>query len=129
MARSPRKLAYAHHLSGDDARAAEIVIQTAPSPEVGAAWRRAFDEDGYAGVVRADLERQVAEGGRPCTNEPSYAAFMLAVVGEADRMFECLDEGVQLKRPNNVIKVWPGFDPYRDDPRFTALLRRMGLEE
>jgi hypothetical protein len=54
---------------------------------------------------------------------------MLAFVGEADRMFECLEEGVRLKHPAFMIKVWPAFDPYRDDPRFTALLRRMGLEE
>ncbi len=44
-------------------------------------------------------------------------------------MFECLNEGVRLKRPAFITKVYPVFAPYRDDPRFTALLQRMNLAD
>jgi TolB-like protein/cytochrome c-type biogenesis protein CcmH/NrfG len=122
-------LAYAHHVNGDDGRAAETIIQAAPSLEVAAAWRRAAGEDGYSGMVRAALDYQISQTSRPCTNNPETAAEMLAVIGEPDRMFACLEEGVRLKSPTFGANVYPTFDPYRDDPRFTALLRRMNLVE
>ena len=80
-------------------------------------------------MLRTLLNHQASQDGRTCGNDPRVASRRLAVIGESDRMFECLNEGVELKRPCFVVKVWPAFDPYRDDPRFTALLRRMNLEE
>ena len=52
------------------------------------------------------------------------------LVSEADQMYECIVETLAQRRYFGLyLKVHPDWDPYRDAPRFTALLRRMGLEE
>jgi TolB-like protein/tetratricopeptide (TPR) repeat protein len=123
-------LSYAYHLNGDDERAVEAVIQIVSSPEVGAAYRRAFDEAGYAGMVRASQNRISSRTGRPCTNYPFYASFRFAIIGEPDRMFECWEIAIRLKHEYaGGTREHPPFDRYRDDPRFTALLREMNLAD
>jgi serine/threonine-protein kinase len=57
------------------------------------------------------------------------AASYYATTGEVDAMFEALD-GAHWERDVNLIvriQSLPLFDPYRADPRFQALLRRMNL--
>jgi eukaryotic-like serine/threonine-protein kinase len=54
------------------------------------------------------------------------AAFYYAVAGDA--MFEMLDLAWQERDPNlRNIGVEPFYEPYRADPRFESLLRRMNL--
>ncbi len=56
-------------------------------------------------------------------------AVYYAVAGEAEGMFEALDAALKQREillPR--IKYIPFFDPYRADPRFQSLLRRMNLE-
>jgi TolB-like protein len=126
----PLIVAHTHHLNGEDERAAEVLIQAyAPSQEASAAWRADYADAGLVTVLRAILKHQLAQSGRPCTNDPVSASMMLAHAGDPDRMFACLDEGVRRKRPTLWVKVSPVFEPYRDDPRFTALLRRMNLAD
>jgi hypothetical protein len=57
------------------------------------------------------------------------AAFY-AAVGDPDRAFEWLEKGYD-ERPSSIalIKVEPGLDPLRSDPRFAEILRRMGLPQ
>ncbi|MCZ6769371.1 MAG: tetratricopeptide repeat protein, partial [Acidobacteria bacterium] len=56
-------------------------------------------------------------------------AMLHAQLGEKDQAFEWLEESYQERNAGLVIlKVTPYFDPLRDDPRFTDLLRRMNLE-
>ncbi len=121
-------LSYAYHLRGDDARAAEVLVESAPA-SAAAAWRQAFEEHGYMGSVRARLNQEIAASGTPCTRDPSGAASMLAVLGEADRMLACLDEALRRKRAMLDVEVQPACDPYRSDPRFVALLQRMHLAD
>jgi hypothetical protein len=126
----PVHLAYAHHLNGDDERASEALIEGyASSPEVAAAWRATFAEGGLEAVHRAVLDQRVAQTGRACTTDHQWVSQVLAFIGAADRMFDCMDESIRLKRIDVMANFWPVYDPYRDDPRFIALLRRMNLAE
>jgi TolB-like protein len=127
---APVVLATAHHLNGDRDAATEVLIQAeAPSPATADGWRQALDEDGIAGVFQAVLDYRISRSGSACTADPDQAALLLAVIGGSDRMFDCLDQAIRVQRAPYIVKVWPAFDPYRSDPRFIALLRRMGLEE
>ena len=80
-------------------------------------------------MVRASLAYSISRSGRPCTNDPERASYRFAIIGEPNRMFECMEIALRLKQSFVGAKVNPGFDPYRDDPRFTALLRRMNLAD
>jgi predicted Zn-dependent protease len=68
-------------------------------------------------------------------NTPGATAFMgisveiLARVGELDEAFERLELLFQIPAGREVtipfLRVWPGFDPLRADPRFEQLLARV----
>jgi len=74
-----------------------------------------------------DYEKERAQRGEYV--RPVDFAITFAYLGEKDQAFEWLEkayeerDGVML-----YLKGLPLFDPLRDDPRFTDLLRRMNLE-
>ncbi|MGA3040451.1 MAG: hypothetical protein ABSF54_06670 [Bryobacteraceae bacterium] len=58
-----------------------------------------------------------------------YAAQIYASIGEKDLAFKWLDQAYQERNPLLVYaKVVPYYDNLRSDPRFTALLQRLGLD-
>jgi protein kinase/serine/threonine-protein kinase len=124
-------LSYAYHKSGRDEAALEAGLRNLPPElqELGAAVRRGFEEAGYAGVLRADVAARIATRGDACTSfggmEGSGA---LAYLGEADAMFACLEAAIDNGVPL-MLKSFDVYDPYRSDPRLTALLQRMNLAE
>jgi TolB-like protein/Flp pilus assembly protein TadD len=62
--------------------------------------------------------------------EPSRIATTYAALGDKDEAFAWLDIAYEEHDSFlSAIKVWPRFDPLRDDPRFQDLLRRMNLPE
>jgi adenylate cyclase len=127
-----RHLALCYHLNGMDEAALEALIRRDPASEL--LLRRGFSAGGHAGMVRAVIE-QWGEAGTPCgrdlgdLDELYFAAEMYALAGEADSMYGCLDRFIDRLGHIFYLAGHPPLAPYRDDPRFIALLRRMNLAE
>jgi len=51
-----------------------------------------------------------------------------AAMGNLDRAFACLDRAIQARSAGVIyLKLDPGYEPLRGDPRFNASLQRIGL--
>jgi TolB-like protein/DNA-binding winged helix-turn-helix (wHTH) protein/Tfp pilus assembly protein PilF len=74
--------------------------------------------------ARALLSKLVRDGTVPAY----YMSLAYVGLGDHDRAFEWLEKAYrEHSGPINELNADPMFDPLRADPRFTALLRRMGL--
>jgi adenylate cyclase len=124
------ELGLAYHLNGMDAEALEAIVRSAwVDTEFESALRRAFVEDGWAGMSRALASGVAARHGDPCTWHSGYGAQLYARAGERDEMYRCLERAIA-ERGNRMLYLWREFwDPYRDDPRFQAILGRNGLAD
>ena len=123
-------LADAYHRSGKDEAALQAATRELPPELVGLedAMTPGFRQAGFQGASRRALEWRVASSGDHCTGEAVRTARTLAMLGEADWMFECLREAID-RRDRVFLKADPAYNPFRADPRFAALLRRMNLAE
>ena len=67
--------------------------------------------------------------GRPSSFSPTVVseAWLLGALGEIDAAFEVLERAEEECQANLYFTGLPVFDPLRGDPRFTALLQRLGL--
>jgi len=60
----------------------------------------------------------------------TVVALIYAGLGETDLALEWIEKAYQQRDPQMFrIKVMPPLDPLRSDPRFTALLKKIGLEK
>jgi TolB-like protein/Flp pilus assembly protein TadD len=61
---------------------------------------------------------------------PGYLAWAYAMAGDKERAFALLEKAYQQHDPSLAnLKVDPGFDSLRSDPRYVDLLKRVGLSE
>jgi len=60
---------------------------------------------------------------------PAVVAYVMAWIGAKDEAFQALE---QLFRERGVamiwLRVWPGFEDLRGDPRYDSLVKRVGLD-
>ena len=58
----------------------------------------------------------------------TFYAVVFMAVGDLDKALSLLEEAYENRDPSmNMLMVEPIFDPLRDEPRFQALLSKMGL--
>jgi TolB-like protein/Tfp pilus assembly protein PilF len=122
-----------YQLQGDYKKAMDtyMSIQRTPAYKIGV--------DGYMGGLykimnqpdksTAILDRLLeAEQHTPNTKIPFSIALIYAALGKADEMFHYLNKSVEIK-DNNVIYILGNgyFRAYRSDPRFTRLMKKIGL--
>ena len=89
---------------------------------------------GYAYAVagkRAEARKVIddlAELSKGRYGSPYFISGIYAGLGERDQAFAWLEKAYQERQPSlTLIGVEAVFDPLRSDPRFAALLRRVGL--
>jgi len=134
-------LGLAYILKGMDKEAFAWLKQNYPSPEMQAALDKGFAEAGFKGAARrlAVLEESLA-GRSSGRGETTYAtgggnispydvALNYSYVQDKEQALKWLQRCYEVKEPNLPYLRWPIFDFLRPDPRFQALMRRMGLLE
>ena len=91
-----------------------------------AALGRAYRESGSEGYWMWHLEKWKGQYDR----NPAYIAMYYGQLGDKDQAFAWLEKAYERHDgPLFRLKVEPGWDPLRDDPRFQDLLRRMKFPE
>jgi len=120
-------LATAYRVMGKYAESAESYAKWQElngRPQTAAFARASFAAGGWQGFMRDMASR------RPEGFSPSMASIFFAQLGEKDKAFSELDKAVANREYMvRFLKVEPGFDPLRDDPRFKELMRRMRFPE
>jgi tetratricopeptide (TPR) repeat protein len=94
------------------------------------AYQAAYQSSGWQGLMLERARRCDLESFRPDYKGVYFqGAVEHAKVGHKDRAFEYLEKSYQRHESwINLLKVEPGLDSLRDDPRFDELVKRVGLK-
>jgi len=119
------QLAFIHQLLGRYAEALEQWVAVGViSAEERDTYVTALDEVD-AGRYLAELIVVAEERDAP----PSFIAMIHGRIGDLDAAFQALEAALEVRDPYLMtLPVNPQFDPLREDPRFAALIERIGLD-
>jgi serine/threonine protein kinase/Tfp pilus assembly protein PilF len=91
------------------------------------ALQAAYQTSGWQGTQLEYLRR--FEEGKTDKIPDFQGAVLYAKVGNKDKAFEYLEKSYQRRESwMSLLKVEPGLDSVRDDPRFDELIKRVGLK-
>ena len=108
---------------------AEMKAYYAADREMEEALTQGYAQLGYRGAMSraADL---LAARGRTTYVLPNDVASLYAIAGEKVQALEWLEKGFEARDPNMpYLNLYPEFETLRSEPRFQALVRKMGLPE
>jgi tetratricopeptide (TPR) repeat protein len=95
-------------------------------PEEIEAFRETFRVSGWRGYIQKWIDGERREGG---SKFPVLLAAHYTRLDEREQAFAWLEKAFDERDANLVhLKIEPGFDRLRGDPRFQDLLRRVGLK-
>jgi eukaryotic-like serine/threonine-protein kinase len=110
------KLAQLYAITGDFAKAESELRTFAPTPGT---WTP--DAKGYRDLARAAFSK---------SDSMTWVALAMAATGERDKAFNYLDKALAAQEIELVLCLrYPTLDPVRSDPRYKALVGRLGLPE
>jgi serine/threonine protein kinase/tetratricopeptide (TPR) repeat protein len=110
------KLAQLYAVNGDFAKALSEMKKFAPIP---GSWTP--DAKGYRDFALAAFNKP---------DQATWEALALSVTGERDRALDYLEKAFSSQEIEVVLCLrYPTFDPIRSDPRYKAVVGRMGLPE
>jgi tetratricopeptide (TPR) repeat protein len=117
-------LSRTYEIKGDYASAYQFFLkreERSPRRDHLEIYQKTYETAGWMGV-----RRELAES---LNFDHFDLARLYALQGEKDAAFEALNKAVEKREWHIVkLKVEPGFDSLRDDPRFDELLGRVGLK-
>jgi TolB-like protein len=106
---------------------AEYKARWGPESDSFRTFSEAFERSGPAGAWK-ELADRLVERARPETIHPITIAKRYALAGENDSAFEWLEKAYSARSAMLLHTPFsPEFDSLRSDPRFNALMRRIGI--
>jgi hypothetical protein len=95
-----------------------------------AAAERGYAAGGVRAAVNAVIAEQLSQKAKGMYVVPTYIAYNYAFLVDAENTFYWLDLAPQERaRGLQYIKVTPELDKFHADPRYKAVLQKMGLPE
>jgi TolB-like protein/Flp pilus assembly protein TadD len=110
------KLAHLYAVTGDFTNAVSELKMFAPTPGE------------WSGDAKGFRDLAVSAFNQPEQN--TWAALALSVTGDRSRALDYLEKAVSAQEIEAILCLrYPSFDPIRSDPRYKALVARLGLPE
>jgi len=95
-----------------------------------AAVRQAYQTAGAKGYWQMKLDLTLEDAKKRKYTPPDNFAVLYARAGDKERMYEWLQKAYdERSKGMPFLKVEPAFEPYRSEPRFQDLMRKVGLPQ